>query len=194
VKWPSSRWAVSPHVRFQVLTAESILDCCRLHGAITQNSAAQPFYTRGTLYIVEESWRHTNPILHIVGGGRWMCYFPIPFSRSFLSSVCPTIIKKMKTETEQKTRQTIIYLIMIIIIKWGENFVVHLDGLGDTPVCRGTPVAHHWPRRQSSSVLPYVCPSNRKQQLKNRWMDFHEIWQKKNFGLKFVGTFLFWLK
>jgi hypothetical protein len=25
----------------------------------------------------------------------------------------------------------------------GENFVAHLDGLGGTPVCRGTPVAHH---------------------------------------------------
>jgi hypothetical protein len=32
---------------------------------------------------------------------------------------------------------TIIYLIMIIIIMIGENFVTHLDGLG------GTPVAHH---------------------------------------------------
>jgi hypothetical protein len=32
-------------------------------------SVAQTFYTRGTLNIVEESWRHTNPILHIVGGG-----------------------------------------------------------------------------------------------------------------------------
>jgi hypothetical protein len=32
-------------------------------------SVAQPFYTRGTLNIVEESWRHTNPILHIVEGG-----------------------------------------------------------------------------------------------------------------------------
>jgi hypothetical protein len=32
-------------------------------------SVAQPFYTRGTLNIVEESWRHPNPILHIVGGG-----------------------------------------------------------------------------------------------------------------------------
>jgi hypothetical protein len=35
-------------------------------------SVPQPFYTRGTLNIVEESWRHTNPIMHIVGeGGRW---------------------------------------------------------------------------------------------------------------------------
>jgi hypothetical protein len=38
---------------------------------------------------------------------------------------------------------TIIYLIMIIIIMRGENFVAHLDGLGGTPMCRGTPVAHH---------------------------------------------------
>jgi hypothetical protein len=50
----------------------------------------------------------------------------------------------MKTETEQKTRQTIIYLIMILIMR-GENFVAHLYGLGSTPVCRGTPVAHHCP-------------------------------------------------
>jgi hypothetical protein len=37
-------------------------------------SVSQPFYTRGTLNIIEESWRHTNPILHIVcvwWGGRW---------------------------------------------------------------------------------------------------------------------------
>jgi hypothetical protein len=39
---------------------------------------------------------------------------------------------------------TIICLIMIIIIMRGENFVAHLDGLGGTPVCRGTSVAHHW--------------------------------------------------
>jgi hypothetical protein len=38
---------------------------------------------------------------------------------------------------------TIIYLIMIIIIMRGKNFLAHLDGLGGTPVCRGTPVAHH---------------------------------------------------
>jgi hypothetical protein len=30
---------------------------------------AQPFYTRDTINIVEESWQHTNPILHIVGRG-----------------------------------------------------------------------------------------------------------------------------
>jgi hypothetical protein len=38
---------------------------------------------------------------------------------------------------------TIIYLIMIIIIMRDKNFVSHLDGLGGTPVCRGTPDAHH---------------------------------------------------
>jgi hypothetical protein len=37
---------------------------------------------------------------------------------------------------------TIIYLFMTIIMR-DENFVAHLDGLGGTPVCRGTPVAHH---------------------------------------------------
>jgi hypothetical protein len=37
--------------------------------ALGYNSVVQLFYTRGTLNIVEESWRHTNPILHIVGGG-----------------------------------------------------------------------------------------------------------------------------
>jgi hypothetical protein len=31
----------------------------------------------------------------------------------------------MITETEEKTRKTIIYLIMIIIILRGENFVAH---------------------------------------------------------------------
>jgi hypothetical protein len=37
-------------------------------------SDEQPFYTRGTLNIAEESWWHTNPILHIVrgeGDGLW---------------------------------------------------------------------------------------------------------------------------
>jgi hypothetical protein len=38
---------------------------------------------------------------------------------------------------------TIIYLIMIFIIRRGENFVAHIDGLGGTLVCRRTPVAHH---------------------------------------------------
>jgi hypothetical protein len=41
---------------------------------------------------------------------------------------------------------TIIYVIIIIIIMRDENFVAHLDGLGGTSVCRGTPVAHHCSR------------------------------------------------
>jgi hypothetical protein len=36
--------------------------------AFLYGSVAQPLYTRGTLNIVEELWRHTNSILHIVGG------------------------------------------------------------------------------------------------------------------------------
>jgi hypothetical protein len=46
---------------------------------------------------------------------------------------------------------TIIYLIMIRIMR-GENFVAHLDGLGGTPVCRGTPVAHHWVNLYTVSI------------------------------------------
>jgi hypothetical protein len=37
--------------------------------AFIYTSVAQPFYTRGTLNIVEESWRYANHILHIVGRG-----------------------------------------------------------------------------------------------------------------------------
>jgi hypothetical protein len=47
---------------------------------------------------------------------------------------------------------TIICLIMIIIIMRGENFVAHLDGLGGTPVCRGTTVAHHCVRTSQSTL------------------------------------------
>jgi hypothetical protein len=39
------------------------------------------------------------------------------------------------------------YLIMIIIIMRGENFVARLDGLG------GTPVAHHWSRPKTFSSM-----------------------------------------
>jgi hypothetical protein len=44
---------------------------CMVHsdGSYLYLIVAQPFYTCGTLNIVEESFRHTNPILHIVGGG-----------------------------------------------------------------------------------------------------------------------------
>jgi hypothetical protein len=41
---------------------------------------------------------------------------------------------------------TIVYLIMIIIIMRGENFVAHLDGLG------GTPVAHHCSIAQETTL------------------------------------------
>jgi hypothetical protein len=49
---------------------------------------------------------------------------------------------------------------MIIIIMRGENFVAHLDDLGGTPVCRGTPAAHHW-----STALPHQTVQSKK--LKN---------------------------
>jgi hypothetical protein len=39
-----------------------------MHKITQKISVLQPFYTRGTLNIVEESWRHTNPNLHIWGG------------------------------------------------------------------------------------------------------------------------------
>jgi hypothetical protein len=45
-------------------------------------SVAQPFYTRGTLNIVEESWRHTNRILHIVGRGEMV--YGIDWQRQLL--------------------------------------------------------------------------------------------------------------
>jgi hypothetical protein len=66
-----------------------------------QTSVAQPYYTRGILNIVEESWRHTKPICHIVEGGGDGC---VTFQLHLVDLVCPTIIKKLKTETEQKTR------------------------------------------------------------------------------------------
>jgi hypothetical protein len=48
---------------------------------------------------------------------------------------------------------TIIYLIMIIIIMRSKNFVAHLDGLGGTRVCRGTPFAHHCCSRYITQYL-----------------------------------------
>jgi hypothetical protein len=41
---------------------------------VPQVRVAQPFYTRGTLNDVEESWQHTNTILRIVGGGGELVY------------------------------------------------------------------------------------------------------------------------
>jgi hypothetical protein len=54
---------------------------------------------------------------------------------------------------------TIFYLIMIIIIMRGENFVAHLDGLGGTSVCRGIPVAHHCSSRLLLALGPGVLCS-----------------------------------
>jgi hypothetical protein len=48
------------------------------------SSVAQPFYTRGTLNIVEESWRHTNLILHIVGEGGGEMVYGIDWPRQLL--------------------------------------------------------------------------------------------------------------
>jgi hypothetical protein len=48
----------------------------------TYSSVAQPFYTRGTLNIVEESWLHTNPILHIIEGEEMV--YGIDWSRQLL--------------------------------------------------------------------------------------------------------------
>jgi hypothetical protein len=38
-----------------------------------------------------------------------------------------------------------------------ENFVAHLDCLGGTPVCRGTPVAHHWIRLLGNEATDRNC-------------------------------------
>jgi hypothetical protein len=60
-------------------------------------NVAQPFYTHGTLNIVEESWWHTNnPILHIVGGGG---------GKEKMVSVHPSLVG----ETTQGKLLTIIY-------------------------------------------------------------------------------------
>jgi hypothetical protein len=40
----------------------------------------------------------------------------------------------------------------------GENFVAHLDGLSGTPVCRGTPVAHHCLRISAWKVTSEKSP------------------------------------
>jgi hypothetical protein len=96
-------------------------------------------HSRHTKYCRRVTATH-QPHFAYCGGGGDGC---VTFQFHLVDLVCPTKIKKMKTETEQKTRWTIIYLIMIIIIMRGEHFVAHLDGLGGRPVCRWTPVAHH---------------------------------------------------
>jgi hypothetical protein len=44
-----------------------------------------------------------------------------------------------------------IYSSFIIIMR-GEHFVAHPDGLGGTPVCRGTPVGHHCSREMDTKM------------------------------------------
>jgi hypothetical protein len=46
-----------------------ISSCIRQGTVMVYTSVAQPLYTRGTLNIDEESWRHTPPFLHLGGGG-----------------------------------------------------------------------------------------------------------------------------
>jgi hypothetical protein len=60
---------------------------------------------------------------------------------------------------------------MIIIIMRGENFVAHLDGLGGTQVCRGTPGAHHCSMRThvigGSSVFLTIQIKRQSNMIKN---------------------------
>jgi hypothetical protein len=51
---------------------------------------------------------------------------------------------------------------LFIIIMRGENFVAHLDGLGGTPVCRGTPVAH--------LLFSIFLRKNREKYIKMLWI------------------------
>jgi hypothetical protein len=55
----------------------------------SSNTVAQPFYTRGTLNIVEESWWHTNTFLHIVEGGDslWQLLINRPQPKNILFDV-----------------------------------------------------------------------------------------------------------
>jgi hypothetical protein len=66
---------------------------------LVQLSIAQPFYNR-TLNIVEVMAAH-QPHFAYSGGGGDGC---VNFRFHLVHLVCPTIIKKMKTKTEQKTR------------------------------------------------------------------------------------------
>jgi hypothetical protein len=68
-----------------------------------------------------------------------VCY---TFQFHLVDLVCPTIIKKMKTETAENNINNYLSHYDFIIMR-GENFVAHLDSLGGTSVCCGIPVAHH---------------------------------------------------
>jgi hypothetical protein len=67
---------------------------------------------------------------------------------------------------------------MITIIMRGENFLAHLDGLGDTPVCRGTPVARHCSKEPGEkedgkncflAKVMYVCNERTRNVMPLRW-------------------------
>jgi hypothetical protein len=66
------------------------------------------------------------------GGGRWMCYFPIPFSRSCLSDYNKE--NENWDRAENKTNNYLSYCDYNYTERWKFR---------GTPVCRGTPVAHH---------------------------------------------------
>jgi hypothetical protein len=55
----------------------------------------------------------------------------------------------------------------------GENFVAHLDGLGGTPMCRGTPVAHHCSIPVTSSQYSVIHFQNRMPQEQLCFFEHH---------------------
>jgi hypothetical protein len=59
----------------------------------------------------------------------------------------------------------------------GENFVPHLEGLGGTPVCRGSAVAHHFHRHSDRSIAPYrratACKFTRRYYLEDLHRHLH---------------------
>jgi hypothetical protein len=78
---------------------------------------------------------------------------------------------------------------MIIIIMRGENFVAHLDRLGGTPVCRGTPVAHHCTKLRSQ----YFDSRQHILWIQVWMMEVSGIWRRQNSKRLSiaVGTVLF---
>jgi hypothetical protein len=87
-----------------------------------QQCCATFLHSRHSKYCRRVMAAHQPHVAYCGGGGGDGC---VTFQFHLVDLVCPTIIKNMKTEREQKTRKTIIYLIMIIIIMRGENFVAH---------------------------------------------------------------------
>jgi hypothetical protein len=95
---------------------------------------------------------------------------------------------------------TVIYWIMIIIIMRGEHFVAHLDGLGGTPVCRGTPVEHHWAKlRCRESIVKWTkkqflntCEQITTMNWRINWFHFGSLGWIRGwlFRLRFLPVFL----